>query len=43
MGSKGNGVTFISASTSIEGEMQLVGTALVAGKLAGNIDRKSVV
>lgn len=37
MGSKGNGVTFISASTSIEGEMQLVGTALVAGKLAGNI------
>ncbi|MFB2728043.1 polymer-forming cytoskeletal protein [Shewanella mangrovisoli] len=37
MGSKGNGVTFISASTSIEGEMQLAGTALVAGKLAGNI------
>ncbi|MFB2680035.1 bactofilin family protein [Shewanella mangrovisoli] len=37
MGSKGNGVTFISASTSIEGEMQLAGTTLVAGKLAGNI------
>lgn len=37
MASKGNSVTFISASTSIEGEIQLAGTALVAGKLQGKI------
>ncbi|QYJ79530.1 bactofilin family protein [Shewanella acanthi] len=37
MGNKNHGVTFISASTSLEGEMQLAGSALVAGKLKGNI------
>ncbi|MCH1929268.1 polymer-forming cytoskeletal protein [Shewanella sp. A25] len=37
MGNKNHGVTFISASTSLEGELQLAGSALVAGKLKGNI------
>lgn len=38
MGSKGNGITFISAQTSIEGDIQLESTALIAGKLQGKID-----
>lgn len=37
MASKGNGITFISAQTSIEGDIQLGSTALVAGKLQGKI------
>ncbi|MBW0280292.1 bactofilin family protein [Shewanella xiamenensis] len=37
MGSKGHSATFISASTAIEGEMQLAGTAFVAGALTGKI------
>ncbi|EGT3626006.1 polymer-forming cytoskeletal protein [Morganella morganii] len=37
MASKGNGITFISAQTSIEGDIQLESTALIAGKLQGNI------
>lgn len=37
MASKGNGITFISAQTSIEGDIQLESTALIAGKLQGKI------
>lgn len=37
MASKGNGITFISAQTSIEGDIQLDNSALIAGKLLGKI------
>lgn len=37
MASKGNGITFISAQTSIEGDTQLDNSALIAGKLQGKI------
>jgi cytoskeletal protein CcmA (bactofilin family) len=37
MSSKGNGVTYISAETVLEGEMRLAHPALVAGKFKGKI------
>lgn len=43
MASKANGVTFISALTSVEGDILLERAALVAGKIKGNVRSSGLV